>query len=157
MGSDIIKVVPKVNSLGFVLNERLTATDHFKKEWRQKVNWILRSLRPHASHTPLEVRSRMTVSLIMPHIGMGVMCMLVRMLRYNGGCGFSLRRLHHVKKDKWRQVLWVLRWLIIRGFSFCRFFTCVACPSVLVVLGCRAWITLPHDMKIFPTYTDKNY
>jgi hypothetical protein len=29
--SDVIKVVPKVNNLGFVLNERLTATDHFKK------------------------------------------------------------------------------------------------------------------------------
>jgi hypothetical protein len=31
IGSDVIKVVPKVNNLGFVLNERLTATDHFKK------------------------------------------------------------------------------------------------------------------------------
>jgi hypothetical protein len=30
-GSDVIKVVPKVNNLAFVLNERLTATDHFKK------------------------------------------------------------------------------------------------------------------------------
>jgi hypothetical protein len=29
--SDVIKVVPKVNNLGFVLNERLTAVDHFKK------------------------------------------------------------------------------------------------------------------------------
>jgi hypothetical protein len=34
--SDVIKVVPKVNT--------------------QKVYWILRSLRPHASHTPFEVR-----------------------------------------------------------------------------------------------------
>jgi hypothetical protein len=31
IGSDVITVVPKVNNLGFVLNERLTATDHFKK------------------------------------------------------------------------------------------------------------------------------
>jgi hypothetical protein len=31
IGSDVIKVVPKVNNLGFVLNERLTAIDHFKK------------------------------------------------------------------------------------------------------------------------------
>jgi hypothetical protein len=47
IGSDVIKVVPKVNNLGFVLNERLTAIDHFKKVC-QKVYWILRSLRPHA-------------------------------------------------------------------------------------------------------------
>jgi hypothetical protein len=59
IGSDVIKVVPKVNNLGFVLNQGLTATDHFKKEC-QKVYWILRSLRPHASHT-----------LIMSHIGYG--------------------------------------------------------------------------------------
>jgi hypothetical protein len=31
IGSDIIKVVSKVNNLGFVLNERLTATDHLRK------------------------------------------------------------------------------------------------------------------------------
>jgi hypothetical protein len=31
IGSDVIRVVPKVNNLGFVLNERLTASDHFKK------------------------------------------------------------------------------------------------------------------------------
>jgi hypothetical protein len=31
IGSDVIKVVLKVNNLGFVLNERLTATDHLKK------------------------------------------------------------------------------------------------------------------------------
>jgi uncharacterized membrane protein YtjA (UPF0391 family) len=37
----------------------------------QKVNWILRSLRPHASHTPFEVRRRLVVSLIMSHIGYG--------------------------------------------------------------------------------------
>jgi hypothetical protein len=30
--SDDIKVVPKFINLGLVLNERLTATDHFKKE-----------------------------------------------------------------------------------------------------------------------------
>jgi hypothetical protein len=47
IGSDVIKVVPKVSNLGFVLNKRLTAIDHFKKLC-QKVYWILRSLRPHA-------------------------------------------------------------------------------------------------------------
>jgi ribonucleases P/MRP protein subunit RPP40 len=39
IGSDVIKFVLKVNSLGFVLNERLTAIDQFK------VYWILRSLK----------------------------------------------------------------------------------------------------------------
>jgi hypothetical protein len=70
IGFDVIMVITKVNSLGFVLNERLTVTDHFKKMC-QKVNWILRSLRPHSSHTPFEVRRRLVVSLIMPHIGHG--------------------------------------------------------------------------------------
>jgi hypothetical protein len=69
IGSDVIKVVPKVNNLGFVLNERLTATDHFKKVC-QKLYWILRSLKPLALHTPFEVRKRL-VSLIIPHIGYG--------------------------------------------------------------------------------------
>jgi hypothetical protein len=67
IGSDVIKVVPKVNNLDFVLNERLTATDHFKKECH-RVYWILHSLRPHASQTPFEVRG-LVVSLIMPYIG----------------------------------------------------------------------------------------
>jgi hypothetical protein len=31
IGSDVIKVVPKVKNLGVVLNERLTLTYHFKK------------------------------------------------------------------------------------------------------------------------------
>jgi hypothetical protein len=31
IGSDVIKVVLKVNNIGFVLNERLTATSHCKK------------------------------------------------------------------------------------------------------------------------------
>jgi hypothetical protein len=83
IGSDVIKVVPKINNLGFVLNERLTATAHFKKVC-QKVFWILRSLRPHASH---EVRRRLVVSLIMPHIGYGGIV-------YAGADAASQRRLN---------------------------------------------------------------
>jgi hypothetical protein len=78
IGSDIINVVPKVNNLAFVLNESHMATDHFNKVC-QKVYWILRYLRPHASHTPFEVRRRLVVSLIIP-LDMGVLYMLVRML-----------------------------------------------------------------------------
>jgi hypothetical protein len=43
IGSDVINVVPKVNNLGFVMNQRLTATAYFKKVC-QKVYWILRYL-----------------------------------------------------------------------------------------------------------------
>jgi hypothetical protein len=66
IGDNVIKVVPKVRNLGFVLNERLTATDHFRKVC-QKIYWILRSLRPHAvhAHTPYEVRRRLFLSLIL--------------------------------------------------------------------------------------------
>jgi hypothetical protein len=71
IGSDVIKVVPKVYNIGFILNERLTATDHFNQGGCQKIYWILRSLRPHESHTPFEVRKRLAGSLIMFHIGYG--------------------------------------------------------------------------------------
>jgi hypothetical protein len=64
IGSDVIKVVPKVNNLGFDLNERLTA-NHFKKVC-PKVYCILRSLRPHVSHTPL-FRGRLGVTYYASH------------------------------------------------------------------------------------------
>jgi hypothetical protein len=47
IGANAVKVVPRVRNLGFFFNERLTATDHFKKVC-QRIYWILRSLRPHA-------------------------------------------------------------------------------------------------------------
>jgi hypothetical protein len=67
----------------FILNERLSATDHFKKVC-QKVYWILRSLRPHASHTPKLGRGCLG-NLLCLTLDMGVLCMLVRMLHGNGG------------------------------------------------------------------------
>jgi hypothetical protein len=70
IGTDVVKVVPRVRNLGFVLNERLTATDHCKKVC-QRIYWILRSLRPHAPHTPFEVRKRLFLSLILPHVNYG--------------------------------------------------------------------------------------
>jgi hypothetical protein len=63
------KVIPRVRNLGFVLNGRLTATDHFRKVC-QRIYWILRSLRPHA-HTPFEVSKRHLLSLILPHVNYG--------------------------------------------------------------------------------------
>jgi hypothetical protein len=43
-----------------VLNERLTALDHFRKV-----------LRPHAAHTPCKVRRRFVLSLILSHVNYG--------------------------------------------------------------------------------------
>jgi hypothetical protein len=51
----------------------------------QKVYWILRCLKPHASHTPFEVRRRLVVSLVMSHIGYGL---------YAGADAASQRRLN---------------------------------------------------------------
>jgi ribonucleases P/MRP protein subunit RPP40 len=82
IGSDVIKIVPKVNNIGLVLNERLTATDHFKKVC-QKVYWILRSLRPHAHR--LKLGGGWLRHLLCLTLDMGVLCMLVRMLCHNGG------------------------------------------------------------------------
>jgi hypothetical protein len=70
IGSDIINVVPEVNNIGFVLNEILTVTDHFKKVC-QKVYWILCSLRPRASHTPFELGESWLCHLLWLTLDMG--------------------------------------------------------------------------------------
>jgi hypothetical protein len=72
IGSDVIKVVPKANNFGFVLNERLTATDHFKKVC-QKVYWILHRMKLGAGW--------LGHSLCLT-LDMGVLCMLVQMRCY---------------------------------------------------------------------------
>jgi hypothetical protein len=93
----VVKVVPKVNNLGFVLNEELTATDNFKKVC-QKVYWILRSLKPHASHTPFEVRRRLVVSPIMIHIGYGGIVYAAAQWRLNMAFRAGLRYLHSLRR-----------------------------------------------------------
>ncbi len=65
--SDTVKVVPKAVNLGFVLNSRLTPVDHYTKVC-QKIYWVLRSIRPHASCTPVQVRKKLIQSLILSHI-----------------------------------------------------------------------------------------
>jgi hypothetical protein len=67
IGANVDKVVPTVRNFEFVLNERLATTDHFRKVC-QSIYWILRSLRPHAAHTSFEVRRRLVLSLIFPHV-----------------------------------------------------------------------------------------
>jgi hypothetical protein len=59
-----------VTNIGFVLNERLTTTDHFRKVC-QRIYWILRSSRHHAAHTPFQVRRRLVLSFILPHVNYG--------------------------------------------------------------------------------------
>jgi hypothetical protein len=157
IGSDVIKLAPKVNNLGYVLNERLTATGHFKK-----VYWILRSLRPYALHTPFEVRRRLVVALIMPHIGYGGIV-------YAGADAASQRMDQkasatiHTKKFK-RPCMGDCkgpcgqcciasmaspplrtRILVVQAHRS------LAMSQSFVVLGRRAWNALPHDMKILPT------
>jgi hypothetical protein len=68
--ANVFQVVPRVRNLGFVLNKRLTATDLFGKVC-QRIYWTLCSLRPHAAHTPFEVRRRLVLSLILPHVNYG--------------------------------------------------------------------------------------
>jgi hypothetical protein len=70
IGANVVKVVPLVKNLGFVLNERLTATDHFRKVC-QRIYWILHFLRLHVAHTPFEVRKTLVLSLILPQVTYG--------------------------------------------------------------------------------------
>jgi hypothetical protein len=37
----------------------------------QRIYWILRYLRPYAAYTPFEVRKRLVLSLILPHVNYG--------------------------------------------------------------------------------------
>jgi hypothetical protein len=91
------------------------------------VYWILRSSRPHASHTPFEVRRRLVVSLIMPHIGYGGVVYAgadaASQRWLNMAIRACLRYIHFLRKLDHVSHLWALRWLIMLGFSFCRFFT----------------------------------
>jgi hypothetical protein len=70
IGANVVKVVLMVRNLGFVLNDRITATDHFRKVC-QRIYWTLRSLRPRAAHTPFKVRRILVLSLILPHVNYG--------------------------------------------------------------------------------------
>jgi hypothetical protein len=141
IGYDVIKVVHKVNSLCFVLNEGLMATDHFKKVC-QKVYWILRSLKPHASHIPFEVPTRLVVSLIMPHIGYeGILYAVAdaasqrilnmaftACLRYI----HSLRRLNHVYQLDTSVSLYFILHELAEGSSKCFKFHYLVSQSILL-------------------------
>jgi hypothetical protein len=163
IGSDVIKVVPKVNNLGFVLDERLTATDHFKKVMCQKVYWILRSLKPHASHTTFEVRRRLVVSLIMRHIGYGGIVyagadaasqrrlnMAFRAyLRYI----YSLRRLDHVSHLE-ISVIGALLTDYVKDSAFVVSLQSVACPaSVLCVFAISFCFVRAYEEFGIPAHT----
>jgi hypothetical protein len=162
--------------LEFVLNERLTATDHFRKVC-QRIYWILRSLRPHA---------------ILPHSNYGN-------IEFNGAHSASQRRLGvafkaclryiHMKRrldhvshlestvtgtllvDNARIQLLSFLYTILHIrhpsylFSLFHFASSartrnltvpphrtLAMSQSFVVLGCRAWNSLPHDVKRLPKH-----
>jgi hypothetical protein len=175
IGSYVIKVVPRVNNLGFVLNERLTATDNFKKVY-QKVYWILRSLRPHASHTLFEVGRRLVVSLIVPHIRYGGIVYAGADATSQMGLNVAFRAfsryIHSLRRlDHFRIQLLSFLYKVLHVRQPCYLFSLFPfassartkklvvpahCSLVMsqsfVVLGCRAWNALPHDLKILPTW-----
>jgi hypothetical protein len=71
IGVNVVKVVPKVKNLGFVLKGRLTGTDHFRKVC-QRVYCILRSLWRYATNILFEVPKRLVLSsLILSHFNYG--------------------------------------------------------------------------------------
>jgi hypothetical protein len=70
VGQDTIKIVNKVVDLGFVINDKLTPVDHCNKIC-QKTYYVLRSIIPHASCTPLPVRKKLITSLVKTHFDYG--------------------------------------------------------------------------------------
>jgi hypothetical protein len=174
IGVNVVNVVPRVRNL--VLNERLTSMDHFRKVC-QKIYWIKRSLRPHAAHTPVEVRRR----LVLSHVNYGN-------ILFTGAESASQRRLGVAFKAFLRYIhmrrrvdhvshleLTVTGTLLVHNASiqlmsflytaygmFAILFICfilphctlamVAMSQPFVVLICRAWNFLPHDVKRLPMH-----
>jgi hypothetical protein len=191
LGDNVVKVVSRVRNLGFVLNERLTGTDHFRKVF-QKIYWILRSLGPHAAHTSFEVRRRLVLSLILPHVNYGniVFTGADSASQRRLGIAFKAclryihmkRRLDHVShlestvtgtvlvdNASIQLLLFLYKILYVRHpsylFSLFHFASSartrnltvpphrtLAMSQSFVVLGCRAWNSLPHDVKRLLTH-----
>jgi hypothetical protein len=93
IGANVFKVVPRVRNLGYVLNEKLTARDNFRKVY-QRIYWILCSLRPQAAHTPFEVSRRLALSLILPHVNYGNIVFTVSQRRLGVAFKACLRYIH---------------------------------------------------------------
>jgi hypothetical protein len=89
VGANDVKVLSRVRNLGFVLNERLTAMDHFRKVC-QRIFCILRCLRPHPAHTPFEVRRRLVFCLFFVTT-MVILCLLVLIPHRGGSWGWHSR------------------------------------------------------------------
>jgi hypothetical protein len=70
IGPDTIEIVPNERNLGFILNRSLTLVDHYKAVC-QKIYSVLRTVKPHARSSSFEIRKKLLVSLIMPHINYG--------------------------------------------------------------------------------------
>jgi hypothetical protein len=66
--ANFVKVVSKVKNLVFVLNQRRMVTDHFRKVCQE------------AAHTLFEVRRRLVLSLILPHVVYGNIVFLLLLI-----------------------------------------------------------------------------
>jgi hypothetical protein len=89
-----LRLYLRVRNLRFVLNKRSTATEYFRKVC-QKIYWILHFLGPHAAHTPFEVKRRLVLSLILPHVNYGN-------IAFTGADFASQRRLGVAFEACWR-------------------------------------------------------
>jgi hypothetical protein len=186
IGANFVKFVPKVWNLGFVLNERLTATDHFRKVC-QRIYWILRSLRPTLHILRLRLEGDLCCRSFFHMSTMVILSLLMLIasqrrprvvfkacLRYI----HMRRRLDHVSfvtgtllVDNARIQLLSFLYKILHFrhpsylFSLFHFASSVrtrnltvpphrtlAMSQSFVVLGCRAWNLLPHDVKRLPTH-----
>jgi hypothetical protein len=183
IGANVVKVVFRVRNLGFVLNERLTATDHFRK--------VCKRIYCCTAHTPCEVRRRLVLSLILPHVIYGnivftgaefasqrrIVVAFKACLRYIH-MEIQLDLVSHLEStvtgtllvDNARiRLLFLYKILYVchpsHLFSLFHFASSMRTRNLTVpphrtlamsqsflVLGCRAWNSLPHDVKWLLTH-----
>jgi hypothetical protein len=152
----------------------------------QRIYWILRSLGPHAAHTPFEVRKRLVLSLILPHVNYGNIVFIGADFASQRRLGVAFkaclryihmrRRLDNVShlestvtgtllvddNNRIQLLSFLYKILHVRHpsylFSLFHFassartmnltvlpYCTLAMSQSFVVLGCRAWNSLPHD------------
>jgi hypothetical protein len=139
IGAHFAKVVPKMKNLGFVLNERLTAVDHSRKKF-QRIYRI-----------PMEVRRRLVLSLILPHIKYGNIVFTNAVSASQKGLGGLHSRLvcilyiwrnGLIMFHTWSRLYRVLCWRIMPGLSICHFYTRYCMLAILLI--CFLCFILPH-------------
>jgi hypothetical protein len=124
IGSDVIKVVPKDNNLGFILNEDLRWLITSRRRVKRYIGFCVLWGHMHWIHR-LKLGGGWLCHLLCLTLNMGVLCML----RHNEGWTLLLEPVYGTF-ILWGGLImcppgtqWALHWLIILGFSFCRLFT----------------------------------